>query len=373
MRIAVNTRLLLDGKLEGIGWFTYETLKRITIQHPEHEFIFLFDRPFHPNFIFSPNITPVILYPPSRHPVLWFLFFELSVPFALKKYKADIFISPDGWLSLNSKVKSLAVIHDLNFEHFPQFIKPSHRIYLNYFFKRFAKRANRIATVSLFSKNDISKLYNIEEDKIDVVYNGANDLYKPVSETTKENIKNQFTLGKPFFIFISSLHPRKNIANLFKAFDLFKKNNNSETKLVIVGQKQWWNGEIAEAFDSMEFKDEIIFTGRLSPEVLSKLLASSLALTYASLFEGFGIPIVEAFYAETAVITSNVTSMPEIAGDAAILINPYNIEEYANAMQIIDSDEKFRLSLIEKGKIRRNNFNWDKSADNLWKSIEKIL
>src|SRR5512139_2040469 len=102
MRIAVNTRLLIKDKLEGIGWFTYETLKRITRKHPEHEFIFLFDRPFDKEFIFAQNIIPVIITPEARHPILWYLWFEYSVPRALKKYKADIFLSPDGYLSLST-------------------------------------------------------------------------------------------------------------------------------------------------------------------------------------------------------------------------------------------------------------------------------
>ncbi len=372
MRIAVNTRLLLKGKLDGIGWFTYETLKRITVQHPEHQFIFIFDRPYDESFLFSDNVKAVVIYPPARHPLLWYLFFEYSIPYVLKKYKADLFISPDGWLSLRSEIKSLAVIHDLNFEHFPEFVIPSHRFYLKYFFRKFARKADRIATVSEYSKKDIVDLYNISEDKVDVVYNGSNELYAPVNEVIKQNIKKEFTDGKNFFIFISTLHPRKNLSNLFKAFDLFRKQNITDTKLVIVGQKQWWNAEIADAFEKMEFKHEVKFTGRLSPDVLKDLLASALALTYASLFEGFGIPVVEAFYAETAVITSNITSMPEIAGDAAILINPYHIEEYAEAMRKIDNDEEFRLALIEKGKERRKTFSWDKTAEKLWDSIEKL-
>ena len=120
MNIAINTRLLLHNRLEGIGWFTYETLKIITRSHPEHHFIFLFDRPFHEEFIFSDNITPVVLFPQSRHPFLWYWWFEFSVPAALKKHRADIFLSPDGYLSLCAKTPSLPVIHDLNFEHYPE-------------------------------------------------------------------------------------------------------------------------------------------------------------------------------------------------------------------------------------------------------------
>jgi glycosyltransferase involved in cell wall biosynthesis len=373
MKIAVNTRLLLKDRLEGIGWFSYECLKRMVISHPEHEFIFFFDRPYAQEFIFASNVTPVVLHPQSRHPLLWYIFFEWSVYHALKKYRADIFISTDGWLSLRSKVKTLNVIHDLNFEHFPQFIKFSHRVYLNYFFRRFATRADRIVTVSDYSKNDIATLYNIAKDKIDVVYNGANTLYKPVNAEVKQRIKSEFTSGKPYFVFIGSLHPRKNLANLFRAFDLFRKSFTSESKLMIIGQKQWWNTEISAAYEAMEYKNEVIFTGRLTPEKLNEMLASSKALVYVSLFEGFGIPIVEAFYAETAVITATTTSMPEVAGDAAILVDPYSVTAIAEALHRIDTDDELRLSLIEKSKIRRNAFSWDLSAGKLWEAVEKLF
>src|SRR5690606_7224010 len=117
MRIAVNTRLLLKGKLEGIGWFTYQTLERIVKQHPEHEFIFFFDRPYDRSFVFASNVTPVVLSPQARHPVLFYLWFELGIPRLLRKYKADLFLSPDGFSSLSTKVPTCLVIHDLAFEH----------------------------------------------------------------------------------------------------------------------------------------------------------------------------------------------------------------------------------------------------------------
>jgi len=169
------------------------------------------------------------------------------------------------------------------------------------------------------------------------------------------------------------LHQRKNIANLFKAFDAFKDMNNSSTKLMIVGNKKWWKGEMEDTYNAMKHKDEIIFTGWQAPDILNKLLASALALTYVSYFEGFGIPIVEAFNTETAVITSNVTSMPEIAGDAALLIDPYDIFSIADAMYKLDTDESFRKQLIEKGNARKQLYSWDKTAAKLWEAIEKTI
>ena len=120
MRIAVNTRFLLKNKLEGIGWFTYETVKRLVENHPEHEFYFFFDRPFEEEFIFGKNVHPIVLFPPARHPVLYFIWFEYSVANALKVYKIDVFLSPDNFLTLRTKVPTVLVTHDIAHLHFPE-------------------------------------------------------------------------------------------------------------------------------------------------------------------------------------------------------------------------------------------------------------
>jgi glycosyltransferase involved in cell wall biosynthesis len=373
MRIAVNTRLLVKDKLEGIGWFTYETLLRITKLHPEHEFIFFFDRKFEDEFVFSDNVTPVVLFPQARHPFLWFLFFECSITAALKKYKADLFLSTDGWVSLRTKVKTISVIHDLNFEHFPQYIKFLPHLYYDIFFKHYARKAARIATVSEYTRQDICTLYGIDAEHIDIVYNGSNEIYKPLSDSEQLKVRQQFTNGMPYFIFIGLIHKRKNLINLFKAYDLFRKFSENGIKLMIVGSKKWWKGDIEDSYKQMSFKEDVIFTGRLEPIDLSRALASSLALTYVSFFEGFGIPIIEAFNAETAVITSNITSMPEVARDAALLVDPYSAESIAQAMQKIATDKELRQSLIEKGKKRRLDFSWDATAGKLWDTISKEL
>ena len=150
LKIAVNTRLLIKNKLEGIGWFSYETLKRITRAHPEHQFYFLFDRPFDESFVFGSNVTPIVIRPQARHPILFYLWFEKSIPRALKKINPDLFMSTDGYLSLSTTTPSLPVIHDLNFEHYPEQLPFLVRKYYKHYFPRFARKAARIATVSEF-------------------------------------------------------------------------------------------------------------------------------------------------------------------------------------------------------------------------------
>jgi len=373
LNIAVNTRFLLKNKLEGIGWFTYETMQRITRNHPEHQFFFFFDRKFEDEFVFSKNVTPLVLHPQSRHPLLWYWWFEHSVPAALKKIKADLFISPDGFLSLNTDVKTLLVIHDIAFEHFPEHVGFLTRKYLQHYSPLFAKRANRIATVSGFSKLDIMRTYGIAANKIDVTGNGSREIYHPKTPVEISSAKNKFGIKREYFIYAGAIQPRKNLANIFKAFDSFKHKNPGNTQLVIAGRKAWKFKEALEVYESMQHKADVLFTGHLSSEDLAALMGGALALVYVSLFEGFGIPIIEAMHCGTPVITSDVSSMPEVAGDAALQVNPESVNEIAEAMRKISEDGQLRKSLSVKGNIQKQNFSWDKTAELLWQSAGKIM
>lgn len=372
MRIAINTRLLLKGKMDGIGWFTAETARRLVQNHPEHQFFFFFDRKPDKEFLYGDNVTPVVLWPQSRHPLLWYLYFEWATPWALKKYKIDLYLSPDSYMPLHSKVPTLTVIHDINFEHSKGNLKWSHQRYLNHYSPLFARNATRIATVSEYSKKDISDTYNIDSKKIDVVYDGAHSNYRPHSEEEKTAVRQRFTDGCPYIIFISTIIKRKNLANLLKAFDKVKAHGNNDLKLVVVGNRIWWQDELAAAYDHMSHREDVIMPGRVEPEDLSALLSASEMLVYPSYFEGFGIPILEAMYAETAVVASKTTSMPEVGGDAALYINPADPDDISQAILKLN-DNQLREKLIEKGRHQRTLFSWDRTADLLWKSLMNTL
>ncbi len=373
MRIGVNTRLLLKGKLEGIGWFTAQTLERIVRKHPEHEFVFFFDRPYDESFIFAKNVTPVIVHPQARHPVLFYLWFEWAIPAMLRKYKIDMFLSTDSYMSLSTKVPTCLVIHDLAFEHYPDHFVTSHRLYWRHYSPRFARKATRIATVSTFSKEDIVKKYNISPDKIDVVFNGAHDEYQPLSFEEREQVKAQYADGCEYFVFAGAIHPRKNIANLLTAFVAFKKHQRSNMKLVIVGRPAWKYEEVEVMKESMPFKDDVKWVGYMNIEELSKVMAGAYALVYASLFEGFGIPILEALQCDVPGIVSNTSSMPEVAGDAALLVNPSDPSDIAEKMHLLYKDEALRAQLIKNARIQVKKFGWDSTADKLWECMMKCV
>ena len=373
MKIAVNTRLLLKGKLEGIGWFTYETLKRITSQHPEHEFYFIFDREYDKDFIFAPNVKPIVLAPPTRHPFLWILWFEYRIPKLLKKIGADIFLSTDGYISLRTNIPQIDVIHDINFVHNPKQLPWLTSWYYNKYFVKFAKKATHIGTVSEFSKNDICTTYGIDREIVTVCYNGSNEQYKPISEGEKKVIRDKYSRGKKYFVFVGALSPRKNVDGLLRSFEIFKERYNIDYKLLIVGGTLHKTGEIEKVYSEMKHKDDVIFTGRLETDELCKVVAASESLVYIPHFEGFGIPLLEAMYAETAILSGNTTSLPEVVGDAALICSPSDYEKVAENMNHIATNEELRNSLIEKGRLQRQKFSWQLTSERLWNCIENTI
>ncbi|MBS1635317.1 MAG: glycosyltransferase family 4 protein [Bacteroidetes bacterium] len=373
MQIVVNTRLLLKNKLDGIGWFSYQTLRRIAGAQKDVHFVFLFDRPYDESFIFSDNITPIILGPQARHPFLYYAWFHVSVRSILNRMKPDLFLSPDGFLSPGATCRQLAVIHDINFAHNPGDVRWLTAKYYNHFFPQYARLATRIATVSEYSKQDLVNTYHLDPHKIDVVYNGINEGFKALDSDRQTQARVRFAKGKPYFLFVGSQSPRKNLVRLLEAFELFKQQCSSDLQLVVAGANFWGEGELKRTLGNMKHNHEVHFTGRLLQEDLELVTGGAFALTYVPYFEGFGIPLVEAMQCDVPIISSNVTCMPEIAGEAALYADPYNVQAIADCMLKLYGDATLRKTLIEKGQKQKLNFSWDKSASLLWQSITKAL
>ncbi len=372
MNIAVNTKLLIKDRLEGIGWFEYETLSRITRDHPEYQFFFIFDRPWDASFVFSDNVHPLRTFLPSRHPLLWYLRFHHIIPRLLKKHHIDLYVSPDGY-NVPPPFRSLVAIHDLNYLHFPGNLPPLARKYYQTFFPVYARNANRLVTVSEYSKQDLVSSYGLDPERIDVVYNGAGKEFRPLSESGKKMARDRYASGKPYFVFVGAINPRKNLGRLLQAFEVFCSRGESNVQLVIAGTHMFRNSFFQIDYESLSCRDRISFVGRLQREELAPLVGGAMSLLLPSTFEGFGIPIIEAMYCDVPVITSNTTAMPEVAGHAALYADPYDVDSIADAMTKMASDAGLRKSLVEKGKRQREKYSWDATAASLWASIEKSL
>lgn len=363
--IGINARNILGSKMEGFGNYSYELVQRITKNHPEQTFVLFFDRAIDPKFEFTSNVQTVVLFPPTRHPLLWILWFEWSLKRALKRHRIDVLWSPDGFCSLRSSVPQIATIHDLNFEHYPQDLPWLVSRYFRYFFPKFARKAKRILTVSNFSKQDIIQTYGISSTKISVVYNGISDEFRVLTSEEINETRLKYTNGKPYFLFVGSLHPRKNIQRLVQAFAEFSLEN-LEIDLVIVGNAMWKQ----EAFNlSEETKARVHFLGHLSTSELSYVTGAAFALSYVPYFEGFGIPLVEAMRCGLPIISADTSCLPEIAGDAAIYCDPFSTSDIAKKMYELANDEALHSSLSKNALSRSAQFSWDLAANQVWEVL----
>lgn len=363
--IGINARNILGSKMEGFGNYSFELVRRITKNHPEQTFVLFFDRAVDPKFEFTSNVQTVVLYPPTRHPLLWILWFEWSLKRALKKHNVDVLWSPDGFCSLGSNVPQIATIHDLNFEHYPKDLPRLVSLYFRKFYPKFARKAKHILTVSNYSKKDIVDTYGISSNKISVVYNGISDEFRVLTSEEITETRQHYTNGKPYFLFVGSLHPRKNIQRLVQAFSEFSRVN-LQIDLVIVGNAMWKQ----EAFNlSIETKDRVHFLGHLSTNELSRVTGAAFALSYVPYFEGFGIPLVEAMRCGVPIISADTSCLPEIAGDAAIYCDPFSVKNITDKMIELAGKPALHSSLSEKALARSSQFSWDLAANQVWEVL----
>jgi glycosyltransferase involved in cell wall biosynthesis len=371
MKIVVNARFLRKNSLDGIGWFTYNSLLYITRENPHITFYFLVDTDIDPQFLFSDNIKAIKVFPPAKHAFLNVIWFEYSVKRILNRIQPDLFLSMDGLLCSGWKGPQMGVIHDINYVHLPNDIKWTNRWYFNTFYPGYAKLAKRIATVSEYSKQDIVKVYHIPESKVDVVYNGINSIFFPIDEAAQQQVREKYTGGKPYFVFVGTISPRKNIYRLIQAFSLFKERVPNDTKLLLVGWEMFKSHELHELVATLACKEDILFTGRSHPDEINGLIGAAICMTFIPYFEGFGIPPLEAMRCHVPVIASTATSIPEVTGNAALQVDPYNVEEIAEAIIKVYTSKDTRDELIRKGIERLSVFSWERTAHLLWDSVKK--
>lgn len=335
--------------------------------HPETEFICFFDRTVDPVFVVEPNIAPIVLHPMARHPFLFYVWFQWSVKRALAKYRADVFFSPDGFLCLNTSVPTLLTMHDLAYIAYPDALVKMDLWHYRRFVPKFIRRADHILTVSDFVKKEVEKYFPEAKGKITSVHNGIRDGFKALNSEEQDIVRMKLTDGKEYFFYLGAIHPRKNIHGLIEAFDLFcAQNPQFNHQLVIGGRLAWQSGPVDKALRNARFRNRIHLIGSVDEAQLPLIVASANAIVYMSLYEGFGLPIIEAMQSGVPVITSKDTAMDEIAGDAAVLADPESSQSIADALLLVTSNSELRKKLIEAGKERVKSFSWDLAAREIY-------
>jgi glycosyltransferase involved in cell wall biosynthesis len=272
--------------------------------------------------------------------------------------------------------KSVLTIHDILFESNPEFFPELHRRLLKFFVPFSAKRASRIIADSEFTKKQIIQYYNIPEGKVTVIYLGSSDKFIPIKNINLiTSVLGKYGIKKKYILFVGRIEPRKNIVGLLKAFDFIKKRGKKDLCLVIVGNqdKIFNEKELINKIEKLELSSDIIFTGGISEEDLPVLYNGAEVLVYPAFAEGFGLPVLEAMACGTPVITSNTTSLPEVAGDATLLVNPYNFTEIGESLERVLYNPQIRKELSDKGLQKAKQFSWDKAARKTLEVYHDIL
>jgi glycosyltransferase involved in cell wall biosynthesis len=373
MNIAISARTLKEEPGDGIAWFTFEVIKRMVRDNPGEKFYLISDRHYKNLPVNAPNVEYLYLWPPNRHPLIWYFWHQIMLRPVLKKIKADIFIAPDGIMPLRCKIPCIPVIHDLNHFHRPSDIPFIIRTFYRYFFPIYAARAARVATVSDFSANDISITYGIKRDRIDVIYNGVSEVFSPLSSDESEAFRGEMTDSKPYFLFVSNLSPRKNVVTLIKAFDLFRQQTGLNHNLILTGSRLFLNKEIDKAIRVSPYKDSIVFTGNAGRDRLRLLYGSATAFVFVPWFEGFGIPVIEAMRCGVPCLLSDNSSLPEIGGGAGLYVSAADTEAIAAAMARLAGEPALRRHLSDEGLKNSLKYSWDKTAAEMWNCVTKIV
>ena len=357
MRIAIDVRKLHDF---GVGTYVRNLVHWLARLDQESEYVLLCRREdcerierLGRNFRPMPNCS-------ANYSVAE----QFTVPFDLIRARADLFHAPHYVLPALTPCRSIVTIHDCIHLMFPQYL-PGHlaHTYARVAFWLAANRSARVLTVSESSKRDILRFCAIRSDKVDVIYNAIDDRFsQPPDEPQRTRVRERYQLRDRFLLYAGNVKPHKNLERLIDAFARLRQSGFNEITLLITGSEISRYATLRRAVHRYNLHQHVRFLGYLSTDTLATLYHLADAFVFPSLYEGFGLPPLEAMASGTPVLTSNVSSLPEVVDDAALLVDPYDPESIADGMRQILSDDSMRERLVRRGRARAASFSWEESV-----------
>jgi len=363
MHIAIDARRICD-EHAGMGVYTFNLINNLQKIDEENDYTVILNplknKIVETNGNFKKYVTPISI---ENHIVgdLWRNFY---LPHQLHKNKVDVFHDPGYFLPvINGGYRSVVTVHDLVVFSFPQTNSKKYFWYMKQMTSIGAKNADIIVADSYHTKEDLIKILNIPKEKIRVVYLATDKHLKPTKDKKKlEEVKKKYHIDGKYILCVSTIEPRKNLPRLLSAYHQLRKETNLEHKLVVCGTFGWLFGDIFTTIDRLNLRDDVIFTGYIEDEELPHLYSAADLFVFPSLYEGFGLPALEAMACGIPVITSNSSSLPEILGDAGIMIDPYKPDDLSEAISKVLSDEKLRNKMKAKSLERSKKFSWEQTA-----------
>ncbi len=308
----------------------------------------------------------------KQNNILRILWEQIVLPICSRKDRLDLFHYTDHALSLLFRKGPIIItVHDIAYLRLPNLLNTSRRIYKKYILQASIKKASIIVVVSYATKKDIIKYFGIREEKIKVIYLGVESRFRPINNVEEFRLKNN--LPSKMVLNVGTLEPRKNVVSLIKAFKKLREKGFKDYKLVIAGGKGWLYEEIFKEVSHSDLKQEVLFLGVVRDDDLPMLYNCADIFVYPTLYEGFGLPPLEAMACGIPVVTSNTSSLPEVVGDAGIMVNPTDINSLCDSMYSLLKEKKLRLRMRNMGLERSKLFSWDKAAEKMLKVYDEAL
>ena len=357
VRIAIDTRKLHDF---GIGTYIRNLLRQLARLDAHTEYVLLCqERDCAVAAALGPNFRAVV---DSSRP--YSLREQISIPATLRRERADVFHAPHYVLPVLTGCRSVVTIHDCIHLMFPQYLpnRAAHG-YARASIWTAARRSSRILTVSESSKRDILRFFDVPPDKIHVIYNAIDDRFsQEPPEEEMMRVQERYQLHGDFVLYAGNVKPHKNLERLIDAFHLVRQGGLDQVKLVVIGDEVSKYAELRRAVHRHNLHKYVRFLGYMPDETLAVLYRLATVFVFPSLYEGFGLPPLEAMASGTPVVTSNVSSLPEVAGDAAVLVDPYDPVSIADGIRRVLTDSALRDALRTKGFQRAAEFSWEQSV-----------
>jgi len=291
---------------------------------------------------------------------------HIPLPVELFTGPLDLFYSPDFVLPPVWRARTLLTVHDLSFVCYPQTADPRLYRYLNVVVPRSVRRADHILADSQNTAHDLTALWGVPPEKINVLYSGVEPYFRPLTDGTElARVRKRYNLPPRFILSVGTLQPRKNYERLIRAFAQLMDNLQHGTcnlHLLIAGGKGWLYESIFDCVRQLGLEKEVLFPGFVAEEDLPALYTLADLFAFPSLYEGFGLPVLEAMACGTPVVCSEASSLPEVAGDAALLVDPLDVESWTEAMGRALEDEELRRELVARGLAQARRFTWERAA-----------
>jgi glycosyltransferase involved in cell wall biosynthesis len=357
MRVAIDARKLHDF---GIGTYTRNLLRHLARLDRDNEYVLLCHEPDLPVAEqLGPNFRTVLETSPN-----YSIREQVRIPLVLHRERPDVFHAPHYVLPPAVGCRSVVTIHDCIHLMFPQYLpNRAAYVYARASMWAAAKRSHRILTVSEASKRDILHFFNVPPEKIVVVYNAIDERFRtsPAAEDMAR-VRERYQLDHGFVLYAGNIKPHKNLVRLIEAFDTLRKTGFDDLKLLIIGDEISRLPALRRAVHSHKLHKQVRFLGFLPDETLAVLYRLAAVFVFPSLYEGFGLPPLEAMASGTPVVTSNVSSMPEVVGDAAVLIDPYSVDSIVEGVRRVLTNPELASDLRARGIERAREFSWERSV-----------